>query len=132
MDLNIEIDDTNLVNLSSGATRTLQEQTREYANDLLKEATLIEEGDRQEGANSEITSNIIMKAVSVRKNRNLIEEKTPTWLKVCKIISTVSCLVTGFLFDLAGYQDNLAELIGFVICFAIACISTAFVFLKEK
>ena len=61
MNFNIDINDTNLANLSNGAKSKLQEQTQEYANDLLKEAVLIEEGDRQEGANSEITSNIIKK-----------------------------------------------------------------------
>lgn len=132
MNFNIEIDDTNLANLSSGAKSKLQEQVKEYANDLLKEAALIEEGDRQEGANSEITSSIIMQAVSVRRNRNYIEKKTPIWLKISKFVSTVSCLITGFLFDPAGYQDGFAKLMGFVICFAIACISTALVFIKEK
>lgn len=108
MNFNIDIDDTNLANLSNGAKSKLQEQTQEYANELLKEAALIEEGDRQEGANSEITSNIIMRAVRVRRNRNLIERKTPKWLIVCKFISTVSWAISGFLFDPSGYQDNFA------------------------
>ncbi len=132
MNFNIDIDDTNLANLSNGAKSKLQEQTQEYANELLKEAALIEEGDRQEGANSEITSNIIMRAVRVRRNRNLIERKTPKWLIVCKFISTVSWAISGFLFDPSGYQDNFAGLISFIICFAIACISTAFELFKEK
>lgn len=130
--MNFNIDDTNLANLSNGAKSKLQEQTQEYANELLKEAALIEEGDRQEGANSEITSNIIMRAVRVRRNRNLIERKTPKWLIVCKFISTVSWVISGFLFDPSGYQDNFAGLISFIICFAIACISTAFELFKEK
>lgn len=132
MNFNIDINDTNLANLSNGAKSKLQEQTQEYANDLLKEAVLIEEGDRQEGANSEITSNIIMRAVRVRRNRNLIERKTPKWLIVCKFISTVSWAISGFLFDPSGYQDNFAGLISFIVCFAIACISTAFELFKEK
>lgn len=132
MNFNIEINNTNLANLSKGAISKLQEQTQEYANDLLKEAALIEEGDRQEGANSEITSNIIMRAVSVRRNRNSIEKKTPGWIVVCKFISTISWAITGFLFDPTGYQDNFAGLISFVICLAIACISTAFELFREK
>lgn len=132
MNFNINIDDTNLVNLSNGARVKLREQTEKYANDLLKEAALIEEGDRQEGANSEITSNIIMRAVRVRRNKNSIERKTPKWLIVCKFISTVSWAISGYLFDGSGYQDNFAGLIGFIVCFAIACISSAFEFFKEK
>lgn len=132
MNFNINIDDTNLANLSSGAKNKLQEQAQEYANDLLKEAALIEEGDRQEGANSEITSNIIMRAVRVRGNRNLIEKKTPKWLIACKFISTVSWAISGFLFDPTGYQDNFVGLISFIVSFAIACISTAFDLFKEK
>jgi len=132
MNFNIEIDDTVVVNLSDGAKCKLQEQTKEYAHDLLKEAILIEEGNRQEGANSEITSNIIMQAVSIRRNRNNIQGKTSIWLNICKIISTISSLVTGFLFDPSGYQDDFGKLMGFIICFAITCISTALVLLKEK
>lgn len=132
MNFSIEINDTNLANLSSGAKSKLQEQVEEYANDLLKEAALIEEGDRQEGANSEITSNIIMQAVSVRRNRNFIEKKTPVWIKICKFVSTISCLITGFIFDPTGYQDNFMGFMTFVVCFAMACISTALIFIKEK
>lgn len=132
MNFHIEIDDTVAANLSDGAKSKLQEQTKEYAHDLLKEAILIEEGNRQEGANSEITSNIIMQAVSVRRNRNYIPPKTPVWLNICKFVSTLSSLITGFLFDPSGYQNNFQKLMGFIICFAITCISTALVFLKEK
>lgn len=132
MNFSIEIDDANLINLSNGAKSKLHEQTKEYAFELLKEAVLIEEGNRSEGANSEITSSIIMQAASVKRNRNPIEKKMPLWLKISKIISTLSCLITGFLFDSTGYQDNFPGLMCFVICFATACISTAIVFVKEK
>lgn len=105
--MNVHIDDTNLVNLSGGAKEKLCEQTKEYADELLKEANLIEEGNRAVGAQSEITSNIIMQAANVKKSRYFAENKPPIWLKIAKIVSTLSCLVTGFLFDTNGYQDNL-------------------------
>lgn len=130
MNINITIDDNILTNLSNGAKNQLNKQTEIYIKELLKEANLIEEGIRENEANSEITSNIIMQAV--RKNKNYIEKKTPTWLKICKIVSSISCVITGFLFDINGYQNNAKGLIGFIICFAVACSSTVTMHIKES
>jgi len=132
MNLNIEIEDNNLVNLSSGAKIKLSEQTKIYAVDLLKEAILIEEADRQEGANSEITSSIIMQAASSKKGRNNLEVHTPVWLKITKFVSAISSAIAGFLFDIDGFQNNRGGLIGFLVFFAISCVSLAILILKEK
>lgn len=132
MNFNIDIADTGLANLSEEAKSKLRQCAKEYISDLLSEAARIEEGDRQAGASSEITSSNIMKAASVKRNRNTVEKKTPVWVKICKYISTISCLITGFLFDPTGYSDNLVRLVSFIICLAVACFSTACMLLKEK
>lgn len=48
-------------------------KVEKYANASIKEANLVEEGIREEGTNSEITSNIVLQAV--RKNKNFTRKK---------------------------------------------------------
>ena len=53
-----------------------------YADDIIKEANLIEEAIREDRANTEITSNIVLQAV--RKNKSNLSKK---------LIETVSSFV---------------------------------------
>lgn len=59
-----------------------------YADDIIKEANLIEEAIREDGANTEITSNIILQAV--RKNKSNSSKKPNRPLLIAKIISVFS------------------------------------------
>ena len=128
----IELEEDSLSSLTEGARNKLSEQTKSFAKELLHEAIRIEEGEREEGANCEITSSIVMQAGIVKKYRNYSEKNTPMWLKIVKILSPISFSITGFLFDLNGFENNMLKLIGFIIAFAIACVSTAVVYMKEK
>ena len=65
----VNIDDNKIDNFSDGAQTTLKKQMEKYADDIIKEANLIEEAIREDGANTEITSNIVLQAV--RKNKNI-------------------------------------------------------------
>lgn len=132
MQFNIDIDDNSLNKLTSGAVDSLQKEMKKYANGIIKEAVLIEEGERREGATSEITSNIIQKAIISKKNKNTVSIKKKLGLKICKILNTIICLMTGFLFDLSGYQNNLIGLILFIVSFAIVCILTVVIVIMEE
>lgn len=129
--MDIKIKDDLLNNFSGNAKEKLKERTIEFAEELIREANLIEEGHRAAGAKSEITSNIVMQAAMVKRTLGF-DRKTPKWLKVCKAVSVLSCATTGFFFDPTGYEGNLLMLIAFVGCFAIACVSTALMFIKEN
>lgn len=131
IEFEIELDD-DLSSLTEGAKNKLSEETKSFATELLREAIRIEEVERQEGANCEITSSIVMQAVRVKKYKRHSEKGIPMWLKIVKILSSISLMITGFLFDQNGYQNNMLKLISFIIIFAIACISTAVVYIKEK
>lgn len=130
MTIQINIDDHKINNFSNGAKTTLKKQMGKYADDIIKEANLIEEAIREDGANTEITSNIVLQAV--RKNKNNQNKKPNRFLLITKITSSFSLLITGFLFDSSGYQNNVIKLIAFIICLIIASVSTALQFVFEE
>lgn len=129
MALRVEIADEQMENMTEQAKDELANQLRTYAENIIKEANLIEEGNREDGANREITSSIVMQAV--RKYKSNAPKKNDKGLVVLKIVSAFSLLITGFLFDANGYQDNTMKLVFFVVMLIIACVSTVLQFVKE-
>ena len=129
MSVTIEVDNRQLENMSEEAKVTLNKHVNTYIDNIVKEANLIEEGNREDGAKREITSSIILQAV--RKYKNNTPKQKDKWLIALKIISSFSLLIVGFLFDAKGYQDNMGKLIFFIIVLIIACISTVLQFVKE-
>jgi hypothetical protein len=127
--LQINIDEGKVDNFSNDAKNTLKKQVEKYADDIIKEANLIEEAIREDGASTEITSNIVLQGV--RKNKTNRNRKSNKVVLVSKIVSSLSLLVTGFLFDSDGYQDNVAGFIAFIICLIIASVSTVLQFVLE-
>ena len=130
MAVQVNIDDNKIDNFSDGAQTTLKKQMEKYADDIIKEANLIEEAIREDGANTEITSNIVLQAV--RKNKSNPSKKPNRFLLITKIISSFSLLITGFLFDSSGYQNNVSKLIAFVVCLIVASVSTVLQFVFEE
>lgn len=130
MAVQVNIDDNKIDNFSDGAQTTLKKQMEKYADDIIKEANLIEEAIREDGANTEITSNIVLQAV--RKNKSNPNKKPNRFLLITKIISSFSLLITGFLFDSSGYQNNVLKLIAFVVCLIVASVSTVLQFVFEE
>lgn len=130
MAIQVNITDDKVDNLSVDAQTTLKKQMEKYADDIIKEANLVEEAIREDGASTEITSNIILQAV--RRNRNHSSKRSNKWLLFVKIASALSLLVTGFLFDADGYQNNTIQLVAFIIVFAIACVTTVLQFVFEE
>ena len=130
MAVQVNIDDNKIDNFSDGAQTTLKKQMEKYADDIIKEANLIEEAIREDGANTEITRNIVLQAV--RKNKSNPSKKPNRFLLITKIISSFSLLITGFLFDSSGYQNNVSKLIAFVVCLIVASVSTVLQFVFEE
>lgn len=129
MSLQVNIDDNQIDNFSTGAKDELKKQLEKYANNIIKESNLIEEGIREDGANTEITSNIVIQAV--RKSRVPSRKKHSTTLLTLKITSWASLLLTGFLFDSNGYEEATGKLILFIFILVVACISTVLQFVYE-
>lgn len=129
MAVQVNIDDSKIDNFSVGAQTTLKKQIEKYADDIIKEANLIEEALREDGASTEITSNNVLQAV--RKNKTNHNRKPNRTLLITKVVSSLSLLVTGFLFDSAGYQNNVIKLIAFIVCLIVASVSTVLQFVLE-
>jgi len=127
--IQVNIDNNKISNLSADAQATLKTQVSKYADDIIKESNLLEEGMREDGANAEITSSIVM--LAVHKNKIFRKRKRKNLL-IAKIVSVFSILFTGFLFDSTGYQDDALGLILFIIVLMIACISTVLQFVLEE
>ena len=129
MAVQVNIDDSKIDNFSVGAQTNLKKQIEKYADDIIKEANLIEEALREDGASTEITSNNVLQAV--RKNKTNHNRKPNRTLLITKVVSSLSLLVTGFLFDSAGYQNNVIKLIAFIVCLIVASVSTVLQFVLE-
>lgn len=129
MAVQVNIDDNKIDNFSVEAQTTLKNQVEKYADDIIKEANLIEEAFREDGASAEIISNHVLQAV--RKNKTNHHRKPNRFLIITKIVSSLSLLVTGFLFDSAGYQNNVGKLIAFIVCLIVASVSTVLQFVLE-
>jgi len=125
----VNIDENKINNFSNGARSILKRQIEKYTDDIIKEANLIEEAIREDGASTEITSNIILQAV--RRSKNNSRKKHNYFQIIIKIVSALSTLITGFLFDSSGYQNNYFKLIAFIIFLVIATISTVLQFVFE-
>lgn len=130
MAVQVNIDDSKIDNFSVGAQTTLKKQIEKYADDIIKEANLIEEALREDGASTEITSNNVLQAV--RKNKTNHNRKPNRTLLITKVVSSLSLLVTGFLFDSAGYQNNVIKLIAFIVCLIVASVSTVLQFVFRR
>ena len=122
----VDIDDKKVNSFSASAKETLKSHVTKYSEDLVREANLLEEGSRESGAGAEITSNIVLQAV--RRKTTMPHRRASIWLILCKIISPLSCMATGFLFDrdLTKYQSNPKLFWALLISFGIACVTTAF------
>ena len=129
MAVQVNIDDNKIDNFSVEAQTTLKNQVEKYADDIIKEANLIVEAFREDGESAEIISNHVLQAV--RKNKTNHHRKPNRFLIITKIISSLSLLVTGFLFDSAGYQNNVGKLIAFIVCLIVASVSTVLQFVLE-
>lgn len=130
MAIQVNIDENKVDNFSNDARTTLKKQLEKYADDIIKEANLIEEILTDNGVNIEITSRTILQAA--RKNETYHgKRKKNVGLVITKTVSALSLLLTGFLFDSTGYQDSTVRFIAFIISLIIACVSTVLQFVLE-
>lgn len=130
MAVHVDVEEEKIENFSASAKTTLSQQLSTYAEYIIREANLVEEGNREDGASREITSSILLQAV--RKYKSTPQKKRSKVLIGLKIVSSFSLLVTGFLFDSDGYKDNTTKLVLFIITLIVACVSTVLQFVKEE
>ena len=130
MAIRVDVDDNKLTNFSMGAQDTLKKQLERYADDIIKEANLIEEGLHENEANTEITSSFVIQAV--RKSRTNRPKRKSRFFFPIKITAFVSVFITGGLFDLGAMQASTGRLVAFIVAFVIASVTTALQFIEEE
>ena len=78
--IQVNIDEKKVDNFTDKARDTLKEQMGKYADNIIKESNLIEESIREDGANAEITSTIVMQAVRKYFLKDIISPPEPQFL----------------------------------------------------
>lgn len=116
MNVKFEIQEERVQNLSDNAKYELEKLSKKYAEEILDEASRIEETSRNQDAKPEITTSILKDADYYRK-RFCIKRKKSKQIKIIQIINFVSNLISGFLFSLL-LNDKFKE-INCIILFLI-------------
>lgn len=128
MSLRIELSDQDLEYLSEDAKEELKRSTVSYAVEIMREAARIETSLRNgENDRPEITRNIIKEAVKFNKNlyrRTAGSRKA----KGLQILSALSALITGVLFDFDEIKTNTTLLVFFLLSLCVAVATTVLVY----
>jgi len=125
MPLIIEVPDISLEYLSSEAKEELKNSLISYSKGIIQESGRIEATIRNGDNNRpEITRQFIQEAVAYQKNpyrRVNTSNKYKGW----QLISSVSILLSGIMFDPAQLQSSFTVLIFFILILAVAIVSTS-------
>ena len=124
MNIEFEIQDEKVQNLSDNAKEELIQLSKKYTEDILDEASRIEASRRNPGAGSEITSTIIKEADFYQK-RFSINKNKPWWIKIIHIIGFIATLITGGLLDTEKFKET-SHVIWFIIMLFIAVSATVY------
>lgn len=131
MRISFDIPDDQVDNLSSSAKTTLEGEIKKYTDSVIKEANLIEQGFREDGASEEITSSTIIQAVRKSKiHKRKKSSKTMTIL--IKSAASVTAFIAGVLTDLDAMQKSSFRTILVLIFFALACFTGILQFVDEE
>lgn len=129
MRIDVDIEDGKLQNLSANATVEISIVAKSYIEEVLDEASRIEESRRSSTGNPEITSSIITDAVIFSK-RFGIKKRKPKKQIAIQIVASFSSLVTGGLFQIDKFTNGLF-LFAFLVCFLIAIASSIFLIFND-
>jgi hypothetical protein len=130
MKIEINISDDKLQNLSTTAKTEISKVSKSYIEDVLDEASRIEESRRTTNGNPEITAAIINDAVVFAKNYG-IRKKKPKKQIFMQILAFVASTFTGGLFDTDKFKDTGYVLL-FLVIFLVAVVATVYLILNDN
>mgnify|MGYP003612900951 CR=1 FL=1 len=126
MMINFDIPDKDVKQISGDGLKTVKNIAQKYTKELIKEAKEVEKACRQNGANPEITSSMIYKAVD-----NLLRKADTTRRSIfCQVTSVSSASLASYTANFITYPNGI-YLILFIIFLVIACVSTVITLLKH-
>lgn len=130
MKLETDISDDKLQNLSPTAKSELGNISKLYIEEVLDEASRIEESRRTSNSNPEVTAAIINDAAAYAKSHG-IRKRKPKREIVVQGTAFVSATITGGLFDTSKFQDIIYVVV-FLVVFAISVVATLYLILNDS
>jgi hypothetical protein len=129
MKVEFDIFDETIQNFSVQARTEITRQSKRIAEEIIKEASLIEAGQKVSDAQTEVThSNVIRAATSPRM---VFRRKKRWWLKIIQILSSLSSIVVGSLFDTSKFVET-SHVIWFIIMSFIAIGTTVYLTFNQE
>ena len=130
MKIEFEIQDNKLQNLSSTAQSEIIKVSQIYLEDVLDEASRIEESRRTSVDNPEITASIISDAAHYAKTYG-IRRKKPKKLILLQIVAFIGSTFTGGLFDIEKFKSVYYVLL-FLFVFLVAVVSSVYLIFNDN
>lgn len=131
MPITVNVSESKLTDLSIQAKEELVSATTRYVEDIIDEANRLEAADSGEQNRPEITRSTIKDAVLYLKKYPKKKRTSSTYV-LLQIVSAISMLLTGCLFNVDKFRTDNSWLIWFLIMAAIAFTSTTSVFLLGR
>lgn len=127
--MNIVIDDTKLEGFTQGAKDEMSKQILTFANEVVEEANRIESNYSENGDEPEIITAYIREAA---RSRMRFKNKKSLKNIVVHILSSISILFAGLLYDTDEFKSALWKLLIFIGILLIAGVSTTLVYVWEE
>ncbi len=131
MPITVNVAEGKLADLSSQAKDELVSATIQYVEDVINEANRFEAADSDPQNRPEITRSTIKDAVLYLKKYPK-KKRASSGYVLLQIVSAISMLLTGCLFNIDKFKTDTTWLIWFLIIAAIAFASTTSVFLLGR
>jgi len=129
MQFDLIVPEGKLKHLNVQAHERLQGALSQYADDLLAEAGRLEANMNAGSGTPQITSAMVRDAELLLR-RGLTRPAQHWSLRLLKIVSTASAVITGLMAD-KDYLANQTHLVYFVIALTVTVASTVIVLMKE-
>lgn len=130
MKIEIDISNDKLQNLSTTAKTEISKVSKSYIEDVLDEASRIEESRRTTTGSPEVTAAIINDAVIFAKNYGIRKRKPRRYI-LMQIVAFISSIFTGGLFDTDKFKDT-RYVILFLVIFLVAVVSAVYLILNDN
>lgn len=131
MPIKVEITDDKLTYFSDEAKNELQKHMEKHAIEVIDETNRLEASMREDSYTPEITRVLVNKAINKYKNQFNVGKKTKFSI-IIKLISTITILLTGLIFDFNAIKTSTVHLIIFIIFLTIAIISTTVMYTSKE
>src|SRR5690349_4782650 len=130
MKIEIDVVDDKLQNLSLTAKSELQKVIKVHIEEVLDEASRIEEGRRTSNHNPEITAAIINDAVYYAKSFGIRKRKTKRRVTL-QIVAFLSSTITGGLFDVDKFNGIIYVGL-FLLVFLFSIVSSVYLIFNDN